>query len=213
MSFFRTLTALLLVASLAACTAHDAKPAHRWIALADLQDSLSGQPPLAVGFDIDDTVLFSSPCFYHGQQKYSPGSNDYLRNMEFWREANGGCDRYSLPKQSARALISMHQQRGDAIYFITARPATAGEQLSAIIATTFAIQAMQPVIFTGSADKTAALRQRQIAIYYGDADSDITSAQRAGARAIRILRATNSTNQPLPANGAFGEEMLRGSAD
>ena len=34
---------------------------------------LEGKAPINVSFDIDDTVLFSSPCFYHGQEKYSPG--------------------------------------------------------------------------------------------------------------------------------------------
>ena len=35
----------------------------------DIVKSLENQPPMHVGFDIDDTVLFSSPGYYYGKQK------------------------------------------------------------------------------------------------------------------------------------------------
>ncbi len=35
---------------------------------------------MAVGFDIDDTVLFSSPGFWRGKKTFSPESEDYLKN-------------------------------------------------------------------------------------------------------------------------------------
>jgi len=96
------------------------KPIH-WISVEQLKKELEGKAPINVSFDIDDTVLFSSPCFYHGQEKYSPGKNDYLKNQDFWNEVNAGCDQYSIPKQIAVDLINMHQARGDQIYFITGR--------------------------------------------------------------------------------------------
>lgn len=184
----------------------------RWVDMAALQASLAGTPPMAVGFDIDDTVLFSSPCFYFGKQKYSPDTNDYLRNDDFWQELNAGCDRYSMPKDVARQLISLHQARGDSLYFITARPETRDEQVTELVQKAFAITDMHPVIFTGSSDKTAAIRKTHLAIYYGDSDSDVRSALNAGARPIRVMRAPNSTNRPMPANGALGEEVLVESA-
>ena len=46
------------------------KPIH-WISVEQLKKELEGKAPINVSFDIDDTVLFSSPCFYHGQEKYS----------------------------------------------------------------------------------------------------------------------------------------------
>ncbi len=186
-------------------------PDIRWVTVAGLQASLAATPPMAVGFDIDDTVLFSSPCFYYGQQKYSPGSEAYLHNPAFWAEMNGGCDRYSLPKQAARRLIAMHQQRGDRLYFITGRPYTEHEQLTALLAKTFGIRDMQPVVFSSGPEKTRFIHDRQVKVYYGDADSDITSARAAGARPVRIMRAANSTYQPLPVNGALGEEVLSDS--
>ncbi|MGO1310668.1 MAG: acid phosphatase AphA, partial [Kluyvera intermedia] len=50
-------------------------PIH-WVSVAQIENSLLGHPPMAVGFDIDDTVLFSSPGFWRGQKTYSPDSQD-----------------------------------------------------------------------------------------------------------------------------------------
>ncbi|EGV06033.1 HAD phosphatase, family IIIB-like protein [Haemophilus pittmaniae HK 85] len=98
------------------------QPIH-WISVAQLKQELEGKAPINVSFDIDDTVMFTSACFFHGQQKYSPGKQDYLKNQDFWNEVNAGCDEYSIPKQIAVDLINMHQERGDQIYFITGRTA------------------------------------------------------------------------------------------
>lgn len=197
-----------LALSLAGCAATTAPEPVHWLTLDQLRSSLATTAPMAVGFDIDDTVLYSSPCFYYGQQKYSPGSEGYLRNPNFWQEINAGCDQYSVPKQAARAVIELHKQRGDTLYFITGRPATQGEQLTAILQRTFGIAHMQPVVFTSGPEKTRFIHDRGLKVYYGDADSDITSAKAAGARPVRIMRAANSTYQPLPVNGALGEEVL-----
>lgn len=62
--------------------AHQA-PIH-WVSVAQIENSLLGREPFAVGFDIDDTVIFSSPGFWRGQRMYSPGSHDYLKNPAFW---------------------------------------------------------------------------------------------------------------------------------
>ncbi len=52
------------------------------------------------------------------------------------------------------------------------------------------------------------IKENKIKIFYGDTDSDIEAAFEAGIRAIKIMRAVNSTNKPLPHNGSFGEEVL-----
>ncbi|MCU1730266.1 MULTISPECIES: acid phosphatase AphA [unclassified Pseudomonas] len=208
MRTFQRMLAALLALTLAGCSDPSRPAGVHWITLQQLTSSLGDTAPMAVGFDIDDTVLFSSPCFYEGQQKYSPGSNDYLKNRAFWTETNAGCDRYSIPKDVARALIDLHQRRGDTLFFVTARPKTEGEQVTAILEQVFAIRDMQPVVFTSGPEKARFLQDRGVHLYYGDSDSDIRSAQAVGARAIRVMRAANSTNQPLPANGALGEEVL-----
>lgn len=188
-------------------------PIH-WVSVAQIEKSLEGQPPISVGFDIDDTLMFSAPGFYRGSQIYG---NRYTSNPEFWKQMNNGWDEFSVPKQVGRDLIAMHLRRHDHIYFVTARSKTDTETVSAILKKSFDIPAsdMNPVIFSGSKHgentKTPWLQQLGIKIYYGDADADIQAAHDANARGIRVLRATNSTYVPHPLAGAMGEEVIVGS--
>ena len=69
--------------------------------------------PMNVGFDVDDTLLFSSPGFYRGKQKFSPNSLAYLKNPKFWQKMNNGWDKFSIPKQSAMKLIDMLEDDDD----------------------------------------------------------------------------------------------------
>ena len=161
---------------------------------------------------MDDTVLFSSPGYHYGQQKYSPGSRAYVNMPEFWEEMNNGLDKFSLPKDIAKKLIQFHKERGDNIYFITARTPTETESITELLAKTFELENPNPVIITGFASgenlKIEPIQANKIKVFYGDSDGDIRAAQAAGARAIRILRARNSTNQPIPTPGNLGEEVL-----
>ena len=188
-------------------------PIH-WVSVAQIENSLLGHPPKAVGFDIDDTVLFSSPGFWRGQKNYSPNSQDYLKNPEFWEKMNNGWDAFSIPKEVARSLIAMHVKRGDSIYFVTGRSPTKTETVSKTLQDDFLIPAasMNPVIFAGDHpgqnSKTQWLKEKNIRVFYGDSDNDITAAREAGARGIRVLRASNSTYRPLPQAGAFNEEVI-----
>ncbi|AFJ48711.1 acid phosphatase AphA [Shimwellia blattae] len=188
-------------------------PVH-WVSVAQIENSLLGRPPMAVGFDIDDTVLFSSPGFWRGRKEISPGSRDFLKDEQFWEKMNNNWDAFSIPKEVARALISMHVKRGDQIYFITGRRATRTENLSRLLQEDFLIPAtsMHPVVFAGTENeqqvKTDWLKQESIRIFYGDADLDIMAAREVGIRGIRVLRASNSTDRPLPGAGALGEEVI-----
>lgn len=195
-----------------------AKLAHQvpihWVSVAQIENSLLGREPFAVGFDIDDTLLFSSPGFWRGQRMFSPGSQEYLNNPAFWEKMNNGWDEFSIPKEVARELISMHVKRGDTLYFITGRSPTKTETVSKTLQDVFHIPAasMHPVIFAGDKPgqntKTQWLRDKQIRMFYGDSDNDIRAARDNGIRAVRILRASNSTYRPAPAAGSFGEEVI-----
>ena len=188
-------------------------PVH-WVSVAQIENSLVDRPPMAVGFDIDDTVLFSSPGFWRGKKMFSPDSDEYLKNPAFWEKMNNGWDEFSIPKEAARALIALHIKRGDSIFFITGRSQTATETVSKTLQDDFLIPAanMNPVIFAGDQpgqnNKTQWLVDKQIKIFYGDSDNDMTAAKAAQARAVRLLRASNSTYRPLPQAGAFGEEVI-----
>lgn len=200
---------LLTILLAAACTQ---KPDVRWISIDQIKDSLSNEPPMNVAFDIDDTVLFSSPGYYYGQRKYSSRNTSPFNLEVFWEEMNNGLDRFSLPKECARILIEFHKKRGDSLYFITGRYKTKTESVTSIIAETFDLKDPNNVIFTGPQrgenQKIEPLRKHNVRIYYGDSDSDIEAAQAAGARPIRIMRAANSTNKPFPDYGRLGEEVL-----
>lgn len=185
-----------------------------WISVAQLEDSLVERPPMAVGFDIDDTVLFSGPGFWRGKKTWSPDSEAYLQNPAFWEKMNNGWDEFSIPKEVARQLIAMHVKRGDSIYFITGRSPTKTETISKTLQDIFLIPGanMNPVIFAsekpGQYSKAQWMQAKQIRIFYGDSDYDIASARASDVRPVRILRASHSTAQPLPQAGALGEEVI-----
>ncbi|MWP90480.1 acid phosphatase AphA [Glaesserella parasuis] len=195
-------------------------PIH-WVSIEQIKESLKGKAPMNVSFDIDDTVLASSGCFYYGKQKYSPNDYSYLKNQEFWDEINAGCDKYSIPKQVAQDLINMHQECGDQIFFITGRTAGKDDQVTPLLEKTFGVKNMQPVNFIGGHgqdklktkyNKAAGILKHNIQLHYGDSDDDILAAKEAGIRGIRVLRTTSSTYTPFPQAGGYGEEVIINSS-
>ncbi|ELA08492.1 acid phosphatase/phosphotransferase [Moraxella macacae 0408225] len=192
-----------------------------WVSVESIAKSLAGKPPMTVSFDIDDTTLVSSHCFYFGKNQFSPTSYDYLKNQDFWNYVANGCDLSSIPKESARQLINMHQARGDQVIFITGRTGQANNDptqldfLARILEKTFNIKNMQPVNYTKDTpiapyayDKTYYIVKHNVKIHYGDSNDDILAAKEAGVLPIRVIRTPVSTNKPLPINGGYGEAVL-----
>ena len=149
----------------------------RWVTVEEIVSSLPDHP-VAVGFDIDDTVLFSSPGYFYGlTNRDGPhGTNRYgedpLSSPEFWSDMNSRFDRFSLPKAIGRVLLDLHKARGDRIYFITARTASPEETLTPLLNRTFGLENTHAVIFVGRDSKAHPLRDLGIELYYGDADHD-----------------------------------------
>jgi acid phosphatase (class B) len=215
-SAFRTVSLSILICILwVSCGEIVQYDGIRWVTVKEIEASLKNEPPMNVGFDIDDTVLFSSPGYYYGQQKYSPGNRAFLTMTAFWLEMNNGLDRFSIPKECAHRLIELHKKRGDSIFFITARIPSDTEMVTELLAKIFELDNPNKVIFTGFDPienlKIQPIKDNKIQIFYGDSDGDIEAAQAAGARAIRILRSANSTNRPIPKAGGLGEEVLADS--
>ncbi|MDN5970777.1 MAG: acid phosphatase AphA, partial [Enterobacterales bacterium] len=152
--------------------------------------------------------------FYRGQKEFSPQDQSYLKDPAFWEKMNNGWDSFSMPKQVGKDLIAMHLKRGDSIYFITGRSPTKTETVTNTLQEDFSIPAasMNSVIFAGDQPgqntKINWIKEKQIKVYYGDSDGDITAAHDVGIRGIRVLRASNSSYQPLPKAGALGEEVI-----
>lgn len=195
------------------------------ISIDEIQKSLEGKKPITVSFDIDDTLLFSSQYFQYGKEYVTPRSFDFLHKQKFWDLVAKRGDQDSIPKEYAKKLIAMHQKRGDKIVFITGR--TRGsmykegevDKTAKALAKDFKLDKPIAVNYTGDKpkkpykyDKSYYIKKYGSNIHYGDSDDDIHAAREAGARPIRILRAPNSTNLPLPEAGGYGEEVLENSA-
>lgn len=193
----------------------------KWVTVEQIRESLKNKPPMTVSFDIDDTVLVSSQCFYYGKNTFSPNDYSYLKNQAFWNYVADGCDRSSIPKESAAALIKMHQERGDQVVFITGRTGHANNDptrldvLATLLERAFNVKNMQPVNYTNDTpvapyqyDKTYYIVKHKSQIHYGDSNDDVLAAREAGIRGIRVIRPQVSTNRPLPINGGYGEEVL-----
>ncbi len=194
----------------------------RWISLSQPEQSLTAAP-IVVLFDVDYTTLFTSAGFQWGTRTYGkdivsagvsvreedlPSPEAKQKYREFWTKMNNELDQFSVKKWIASELIKMHKARGDQIYFVTKRINTGSEHLTELLSKEFDLPALRPVIFTNRGSKTAAFRDAQAVVSYGDSDGDIRDSIEAGARPIRVLRARTSVNIEPVHNGAFGEEVL-----
>ena len=210
----------------------------RYISMTKLRESLPKQP-INVGFDVDNTIIATGSCFLSFIVK-----NDGTTNTEFlqsiiqdpatqldniWHKCNGEMMNFSMPKSTGMNLIKLHKERGDKIYFITARPYTENEQLSAYIKNVFNIEDVS-LHFAGKstvsakpdAQKEMLIKKYNITLFYGDSDGDIKSARKAKIRPIRILtpyiyspKELKNFSIPLipysPNPGIFCEEILQNS--
>jgi acid phosphatase (class B) len=184
------------------------------ISVNEIKSSLPAHP-ISIGMDVDDTVLFSSPGFYYAFNNTDGpgGSNIYgrrpLSNDQFWQDLSSKFDKFSMPKYSAKKIINMHKDRGDTVFFITARPPVKNEILSDILKRTFKLPENSPnVIFSGRISKGKFIKKHGISLFYGDSDSDISEANEVGIRAIRFMRSPLSNNRSKFHPGMHGEAVL-----
>ncbi|MET3617215.1 acid phosphatase (class B) [Peptoniphilus olsenii] len=197
----------------------------RYVSIDDIKNSLKDVGPINVSFDIDDTLLFSSQYFQYGKTVLTPGKFDFLKDQKFWDYVALEGDAHSIPKVSTKELIKMHMERGDNIFFITGR--TRGsmysegylDKTSENLKNYFNMEKVNPIDYTADTprdgfkyDKSYYIKKHNVSIHYGDSDDDVLAAKEVGIRPIRIFRAPNSTNMPLPQAGGYGEEVLRNSA-
>lgn len=197
----------------------------KYVSVEEIEESLKGQKPIDVSFDIDDTLLFSSQYFQYGFTYMTPGRYDYLHEQKFWDFVAERGDEDSVPKEAAKKLIAMHLKRGDRVHFITGR--TRGSQYkegeidktAKALAIDFHLPKPIPVIYTAEKpiapykyDKSYYIKQVNSKIHYGDSNDDVLAARECKIRPIRLFRAPNSTNRPMPLAGGYGEEVLINSA-
>ncbi len=181
------------------------------IALAFILPGCSGttdQPPSEiqeVGFDLDDTLVFSTPAF---EQGFDRAGEPFSR--EFWGIVNTSDAQHSCIKPATAERVREHRKKGRELYVITARKPTNSQAVRRFVELEFGIP--RDHVYFEPDDKTERLKTLDIDIYYGDSDSDIKDAQEADIRAIRIQRNPKSDYDEKYTPGKFDEKVLNNTA-
>jgi len=199
------------------------RPVAKEVSIEQLKRLLPAHP-VTVGFDVDDTLVFTAPAFNALQPSYpadvirpknytalSPAQKRQYH--EFWNRLNEQYDDRSIPKRIGKQLLDLHLKRGDDIYIISRRQGTVPETDTATrrLERMFGVHLPHPVVQTDLKDKTPYIASRHITYYYGDSDSDITAAVGAGATPIRVQRSPASYAKDAPHNGQLNEIVLENS--
>lgn len=155
---------------------------------------------MAVAFDYDDTLVFSTPAFTRGftdtAQPYTP---------QFWSIVNRSYD-LEKPKIMTWGLAWLFRVFGFKVTILTNRPATDGEALQKEWRK---LVTRNNFVFTGDKAKTHAyLQGGNYLLYFGDGDADISEAQKAKVFPVRILRSKKSTTKDDYHPGTLGEFVL-----
>jgi acid phosphatase (class B) len=199
------------------------RPVAREISIEELKRLLPARS-IVVGFDVDDTLIFSAPAFNALEPGYPADvirPKDYAaltpaqrrQYHEFWNRLNEEFDDRSIPKRIGKQLLDLHVQRGDEIYIISRRQQTVPptNTVTRRLERLFGIHLHHPVVQTNLNDKTPFIAARGILYYYGDSDSDITAAVGARAVPIRVKRSPASYAKDRPHNGQLDEIVLENS--
>ena len=151
-----------------------------------LSPALENPSVKIVGFDIDDTILFSTPAFDKGYASGHPYGTE-----EFWEVVNSSDEGNSIIKKKTLEILNAHKEKGHEIYFVTSRNPAGGETLQKFLSSELGIPEENIIFAPGG--KTEILKKLGIDAFYGDSDSDIRYAIEAGAIPIRILRSPDSS--------------------
>ena len=145
---------------------------------------------LNVGFDIDDTVLFSRDVFLNLPED--------KRNPTDWGWINSHDKDYSLLMTPTIDLIHFFHKNGHNIFFITARSKPKGKNLANFLTDKlmFHVEVNKNLFFspketikgTRYTTKQRTMKRLRLDIFYGDADTDMIAALKAGVHPVRVVR-------------------------
>jgi acid phosphatase (class B) len=172
------------------------------LGLTFIRKAIEGDEIKKVGFDIDDTLISADKNFFQIMQKAK------FRTPKFWAGVNGNDQGNSTIKQSVFKILKQHRDLGHEIYAITARQPHNPKPLRAFIEKTFGIPAQSVFL---EPKKTGKIKELELDIFYGDADSDMTAAQEAGIKAVRVLRSPRANYRGKYHPGHYGEPILKNS--
>ncbi len=145
---------------------------------------------LNVGFDIDDTVLFSRDVFLNLPED--------KRNPTDWGWINSHDKDYSLLMTPTVDLIHFFHKNGHNIFFITARSKPKGKNLAIFLTDKllFPVEVNKNLFFSPRetikgaryTTKQRIMKRLRLDLFYGDADTDMIAALKAGVHPIRVVR-------------------------
>lgn len=171
--------------------------------------------PVNVGFDVDDTLLFSTPSFILGKAIFSVNNDNWKKEPKFWSTVNNLLANSSRKKISMQSVIDYHLSRNDKLFFITNRPETEYEILSELISSYFKIPFYERsfILFKKhlngkKIDKKSYIENFNIKVFYGDSDEDVGGVLFQHILAIRVMRSPNSQNTTNYHPGRFCEPIL-----
>ena len=152
---------------------------------------------LRVGFDIDDTVLFSRAIF----ENLPPDK----RNPIDFGWVNIHDRQYSLLIAPIAELIHFYRGHGHGVYFITARPGINGDSVAVFLTEQLGFQVtkdknlfFEPKENVGDyryTTKHHRIDKLRLDIFYGDSDTDIVAAIKARVQPVRVVRHQSSVDQ------------------
>ncbi len=145
---------------------------------------------LRVGFDIDDTILFSRDVFLNlPEDKQNPTD---------WGWINSHDEDFSLIMYPTVDLVHFFKENGHEVFFITARQGPKGEVLAKFLTEElgFSIKVNKNLFFspkeringTRYTTKQRIMKRLRLDLFYGDADTDMIAALKAGVHPVRIVR-------------------------
>ena len=162
-----------------------------------LMTNSSNPGQLRVGFDIDDTVLFSRAVF----ENLPPDK----RNPIDFGWVNVHDRQYSLLIEPAADLIHFYRANGHRVYFITARPGINGDSVAVFLTEQlgFLVSKDKNLFFEPKENvgdyryttKHRRINKLGLDIFYGDSDTDIVAAIKAGVHPVRVVRHQSSIDQ------------------
>ncbi len=152
---------------------------------------------LKVGFDIDDTTLYSERAFVVAP-KTEGGDTDYS-----W--INTHDEEYSLLIDPVITLINFFRAHGHEVFFITARPGLNGDSVAVFLSKNlnFEVKVDSNLFFSPKeyvdgfkyTTKHRVMKKLGLDIYYGDSDTDIIAAIKADVHPVRIVRSNASLKE------------------
>ena len=149
---------------------------------------------LNVGFDIDDTVLFSRDVFL--------SLPDDKRNPTDYGWINSHDSDYSIFITPTVELIDYFRSNGHNVFFITARPDINRKILADFLTKglAFEVKVNKNLFFSPKqmingkryTTKQRLMKRLKLDLFYGDADSDMIAALKAGVHPVRVVRNESS---------------------